>query len=301
VTSGVTPGLIAGTFTGLFGAGSTVQAWHAWTRPFWRPVGRVSGGRRRGAVAFALVYDSFALAIAGAVVAEAASGGGHLTGHISQPGVAAGLVLVVIGVLGFFAGVVLFWLIVWFNRPAFLVSPWLRWQLGTAAGRLAAGPVGRRIGRLGRRWLARPGGGLAGRRGVTGEPGCDCALLAYRALLPVGGPRGPVELLVDGVARAELPRGQSVFLTLVSGPHRIELASATWRVAALEVGVRPGEVVPLLCRPASGGAPGGGAPGGGAPDGGAAPGRHAGRGRAGRRTNRGVEVAVLSPPGPPTA
>ncbi|MHB1433841.1 MAG: hypothetical protein ACYCVZ_17225, partial [Streptosporangiaceae bacterium] len=155
MTSGVTPGLIAGGFVGLFGVGSTVQAWHAWSRPFWRPVGRVTDGRRRGAVAFAIIYDSFALAIIGAVVAGAASGGGQLAAHISQPGIAAGLIIAALGVLGFFTGVVLFWLIVWFNRPAFLVSPWLRWQPGTAAGR-RLGPAGRRLGAIRRWWLTRP-------------------------------------------------------------------------------------------------------------------------------------------------
>lgn len=265
MTSGLTPGLIAGAFIGLFGAGCTVQARHAWTRPFWRPVGRVSDGRRRGAVAFAIIYDSFALAIIGAVVAGAAAGGRHLAGHISRPGVAVGLIIAVLGVAGFFAGVVLFWLIVWFNRPAFLVSPWLRWQPGTAAGR-RLGPIGRHLGANRWRWLVRPGG-MIGRPGATGDPGGDCALVAYRSLLPLGGPRGALELLVDGTARAELLRGQSVLLTLVSGPHRIELAAATWRGGVLDVRIRPGEIVPLLCRPAS----------------------------------RGAVAVPLSPPGPPTA
>ena len=109
MTGGVTPGLIAGAFIGLFGAGSTVQAWHAWSRQFWRPVGRVTDGRRRGGVA--IIYDSSALAIIGAVVAGAASGGRHLAAHISQRGIAAGLVIAALGVLGFFADFVLFWLI----------------------------------------------------------------------------------------------------------------------------------------------------------------------------------------------
>ncbi len=270
MTSGLASGLIAGGFIGLFGAGSTVQAWHAWSRPFWRPVGRVSDGRRRGALAFAIIYDSFALAIIGAIVAGAASGGRHLTGRVSGPGVVAGLVITVLGVLGFFAGVALFWLIAWFNRPAFLVSPWLRWQPGTAAAR-RPGPIGRRFGANRRRWLTRAGSGVTGRPGVTGDPGGDGAFLAYRSLLPLGGPRGPLELLVDGVARAELLRGQSVLLTLASGPRRIELAAATWRGGALDVQIRPGEIIPLLCR------------------------------AAGRDASRGAVAVVLHPPGPPTA